>query len=237
MVSYVTAFLLQERDRGNQAKIDSYLNRFKALSSLQINIIVFLDEQLDIEPQPNLHIIKTSLSDTQIWKEYAACQEEPVLPQIRSVEKDNADYMMIQNAKNEFIYLASKLDPFGSQHFVWIDFGILYVLKNPATSLVRLETLDAGSLPKGNLFAHINAGSHDQLFQRICWRFAGGCFIMNKENAERMYNAYLTAIREVKPALTWEVNIWAWLERQGRFDFDTYYGNHDDSMLVNLPQK
>ena len=50
-----------------------------------------------------------------------------------------------------------------------------------------------------------------------------------------MYDAYLAAIKEVKPAITWEVNMWAWLERNGRFDFDTYYGNHDDTMLTNLP--
>lgn len=235
MVSYVTAFLLQDCDRENTQKIESYMTRFKSLSDLPIQIIVFLDEQLDIPAQPNLHIIKTSLKDTQIYKEYYGL--EPILPPKRSPAKDTATYMMIQNAKNEFMYRASTLDPFSTDHFIWIDFGITYILRQPATSLACLTAVSpsAGKVPKGNLFAGINAGSHNQLFDQICWRFAGGCYIMDKERAALMYDAYLAAIKEVKPAITWEVNMWAWLERNGRFDFDTYYGNHDDTMLTNLP--
>jgi hypothetical protein len=122
-------------------------------------------------------------------------------------------------------------------YLAWIDFGILYVLREPATSLARLPLLAASppALPKGNLFASINAGSHDQLFDRICWRFAGGFFLFDKDCIQHFYDAYCQALKEIRPALSWEVNVWAWMERNGRFNFDTYYGNHDDTMLVNIP--
>jgi hypothetical protein len=220
----VTAFLLQ-KDDSTSSKILDYMNRFEYLKSLNIPTIVYLDQSLKMKESDNLKIIPISLKDTWIFKQ----SDSFVIPKYRNQEKDTVEYMMIQNSKIEFMVDASVKNPFHTSHFIWIDFGISHVIQNKN----NFEKLKHWKPNKDFVIGAVLPNSHNELFNQICWRFAGGIFYGTRETLFEFYRFYQKIIQQNLPKLTWEVNIWALMEQLG-FPIDTYYCNHDDSILINL---
>jgi hypothetical protein len=71
----------------------------------------------------------------------------------------------------------------------------------------------------------------------ICWRFCGTFFLGNKESILEMYNFYIEHyprfIKETNK-LTWEVNIWAWLEANTLWSPIWYSSDHNDRLITDL---
>jgi hypothetical protein len=230
-ITYVTAFILQTKDKDNSEKKEEYIKRFQYLLKLKINILLFLDRSVIIENLPdNISVINTDLSESIIYKEYSDIEIK--LPEIRNEPKDTIDYMFIQNSKLEFIYKATQLNPFSSTHFAWIDFGISHVISEPEKTLSLLENLRPNNTQL--LFAAIHTPPANIPLNKICWRFAGGFFLVNADTAKDLFELYCKVIKEIKPQLSWEVNIWAYIENKYAYPFNVYYANHNDTIITNI---
>lgn len=224
----VTSFILQKNDIGNTKKIEDYMNRFEYIRNLNLPTVVFLDKTLTMSETENLKVVPRSVEDTWIYKFYN--DKTPILPSTRNTDKDRCDYMFIINSKAEFMSKVSAINPFNTDYFVWVDFGLSHVIKNKD----NFKILKNLKLTKDILIAAINPVSHNDLTERVSWRFAGGIFICNKYYAKQFYESCQTVITAIFPRLTWEVNVWSLIEQSKLSTISVYYSDHNDSLLLNI---
>jgi len=224
----VSSFVLQKRDIGNTQKIQDYLKRFEYIKNLNIPTVLFLDKTISMEETETLKIVPYSIEDTWCYKEYSSV--EPSLPTVRNHEKDTFDYLVIQNSKPEWVFKVSRINPFNTDYFVWVDFGLSHVIKNKDNFNI-LKTLK----PSHDICLSVITDTiHPFLSDRICWRYAGGVFYISKIDAELFYETCKAVLQHIRPRITWEVNIWALIEVSKLLKLNFYYADHNDTLLTNL---
>lgn len=221
MITYVTAFLVRPTSKHS---IFEYKSHFDRLVETEIPIVLFLDRQLSWSFPEHVYVIPISLEDTWVWNHVPTSVE---LPPVRS-PTDTREYMMIQNAKTEFVWKASQLNPWDTEWFAWIDFGIGHVFREPET-YQRLRRLLPPSLP-GIHTAGIWHWTPNNLFHNVCWRYAGGFFLIHESRIEKFHEAVQASILHHLPKFTWEVNIWADIEHRG-VDLGWYQADHNDTII------
>jgi hypothetical protein len=133
------------------------------------------------------------------------------------------------NAKAELVYRTMSLYPL-VQTFAWIDFSIFHVVHQEDTA-AYLHMVSQLRLKNG---LHMPGcwPVQDIPFDRVQWRFCGGFFIGSRPSIEQLYSLYRTHFRELvlTYGLSWEVNVWAYLEQHG-LRTNWYKADHNDSML------
>ena len=249
-VTFVTAFIdLNESNRSKVRTTERYVSLFKLLASSKVPICLYVSssyESIGIELQlefPNVKLMSIiNLEDTETYKIINSCN--PSLPPIENIEKDTKEYFILMNAKSEFVYNATLLNPFNTEHFAWIDFGIFHVISNIDNIIKNIYNLSINRLKK-KLMLFPSCWSKDKsitsiplIKKQICWRFCGGFYIGDKHSIIEMH----FLIQKELPnfinynTIVWEVNLWAWLEYNCNWLVDTYDADHNDSIL-HIPDK
>jgi hypothetical protein len=222
MITFVSSFVLLPSSKHS---IDEYKVNFEKLVVLAIPIVLFLDRKVDWCFRDNVTIIPISLEDTWVGKNVP---ENVELPSTRS-EVDTREYMMIQNAKTEFVLQAARTNPFHTEWFAWIDFGIGHVFREASQTLDRIRALVPPISPcvrTAGIWRH----TPSDLFDKVCWRFAGGFFLIHRSRISDFHNAVKTSIQRNLPQFAWEVNVWADVERYG-IDLGWFQADHNDSII------
>jgi hypothetical protein len=172
-----------------------------------------------------------------------AAQRDIALPPQRNLTKDTAAYLTLQNKKPDFLLHVKNESPTDIATFVWIDAGICKVLPSASTLLPRLQTfLQSGPIypshkiripgPEWHLL-----GDVQRLTEGIWWRFCGGLVIVPAGLVERFATESHWGCQNIKEQtgrLTWEVNVWTYLEACGRIPFELVPGDHNDTILDAL---
>lgn len=223
-----------------------YYEKGKFLFSINANIIFFTDR----ENYEFLYNLRKELGYINKTKFILISLEEfpyySYLNKITDNRKNNPWYgSWNRNTPKYFILVASKLEmlkrsvdsnPFGSTHFIWIDFGIHY-LKHVKSGMIEniIKTKrDKFSMcyieyqPKNFIKDYSN---FYQMGQRGT---AGGVLSGNIEHIRLVYNIYDPKVREVieKGYGHGEEQIIVELEKDRPDLFDFYYGTYD-SILAN----
>jgi len=239
MTTFVTAFLDLGEDRSKDKSLDVCFSHFSNLCSIEIPLVVFISPVYMDRCKQASHItyIPIELSELETYKEVV--KANPKLPESRTPHHDTRNFMILMNAKIEFIQKAIVANPFQSSHFAWIDFSICHVFRKPAETLDYLRMLSNTALAKRCLTFPgcwcLNTGSA-YLQEAINWRFCGGFFLGDMKSLLDMYTLY----RNVFPAylklygtLVWEVNVWHRMELDG-WKCTWYKADHNDS-IVKIP--
>lgn len=204
---------------------EEYKCYFDKLVETNISIVLFLDKQFDWTFPSNVVVYPVSLEE---------CWVSTHIPKdvtLSKFRKDNTrEYMMIQNSKPEFLYKASQINPFQTEWFAWIDFGIVHVFKTPETTLERLKKLEIPD-KKGVYMSGIWPAimPYENYLFGVCWRFAGGFVVAHKDLIHPFLLSCQRRILERLPEFTWEVNIWADLEHT--FPIKWLPAEHNDSII------
>jgi hypothetical protein len=223
MITFVTAFLCGDAPKHTY---DVYLSQFLRLANTGAPILLFLDSRTGWTMFPeNVKVIYAHLSDTWVGQNVS---KDVSLPAIRS-PADTLEYMMIQNSKTEFVFRASQINPWNTDWFAWIDFGIGHVFKDPENTFKRIRSLIPPENPCIRTAGIWNQRS-ENLFQGVCWRFAGGFFLIHKSLVSKFHEAVKMSIQRNKPQFAWEVNIWTDVEQSG-MDLGWFLGSHDDTII------
>lgn len=222
MLTYVTAFLLRPESKH---PVEEYKAHFERLAATGVSIVLFLDRQVSWTFPENVHVLPVSLEETWVAQNVPECVE---LPSIRSAS-DTREYLMIQNSKTEFLWRASELNPWKTEWFAWIDFGICHVFREPERTLERIRSLVPPECPCIRT-AGIWEGSYPDFFNRVCWRYAGGFFLIHQSRIEKFHEAVQTSILRILPQFTWEVNVWADVELRG-VELGWYRADHNDTII------
>jgi len=227
-ITFVSAFLDLAEDRKGLRTRDMYISHFKKLADTGINIHLFLNEASRC-----VYDIFALYSNIYIeWIELDVLKSFTVgsLPAIRNMDKDTVNYLIIMNAKPEFVYRAIQRNVFEGNSYYWIDFGIFHVIKNEES---QQYLKDISSKEISNLIIPGCIQLSNDYFNQICWRFCGGVFAGDKDSLVSFYKTitreYDTIVRE--KGLTWEVNLWAYLESEGKINPVWVHADHNDTIL------
>lgn len=256
-ITFVSAFIDLNEDRKNYRSLNTYISLFKTLANSGISICLYLSpnlENIGIELQElysNVKFIKTvKLEEMQTYK--IINELNPKLPEKRCPIKDSLNYMILMNSKAEFVYNSSIINPFNTEHFAWIDFGICHVLSEPDIILKKLYNFSTNNLIEKMLLFPIcwsQEQSKKNLYNiknNISWRFCGGFFIGDKQSIKDMYLLIQKELPQfiswdfansntdnsnINKIITWEVNLWDWLEQNCNWQLYTYKADHNNSIL------
>jgi hypothetical protein len=221
MITFVSSFI---HGINSKRSYDTYKLHFDRLVATNIPIVLFLDIRSSWTFPDNVHVIHISIEDTWVGKNVT---EDVILPQVRSPE-DTLEYMKIINSKTEFVLRASQLNIFQTEWFAWIDFGINHVFQNPST-LERIRNLTVPTFPCIKTAGIWNT-IPENLFDRVCWRYAGGFFLAHSTFISQLHYQAISSIQRNLPNFAWEVNTWTDIERNG-YDLGWFPSDHNDSII------
>jgi hypothetical protein len=247
--TFVTAYMTIY-DRPYQNKdITWRFTQFKKLCQTGIPLAVFCSRDCEeqfrneiLSEYSNVVLLEAiDLSETWTYKTYqkVAAEVEIELPNTRCEDKDTAEYLILMNAKTEYVTRAIDINPFHSTHFAWVDFNIFHVFVGQEKyASYLLNTLAKRTMAERFLTLpgcwgkeYVREG---YLVNDICWRFCGGFFIGSAGRMFEIHNEYLTHFENflrTHKKLVWEVNFWAYLELHHGLSVVWYSGDHNDSIL------
>src|SRR5210317_1098686 len=145
-LTFTTAFIDLNEDRSKDKSPEVRIKHFKTLAKSGIAICLYVSSTYEnigkeFENVKLMPII--NLEDLETYK--LIKRLNPTLPTNRNIEKDTLNYMILQNAKSEFVYKTLISNPFNTEHFAWIDFSICHILTDTETILKQLYNYSISS--------------------------------------------------------------------------------------------
>ena len=181
------------------------------------------------------------------------------LPTYRLIPKDTFDYMCYLHSKVEYMYHAQASNYFQHNWFLWIDINIVdtwkdlssikrYLLflynteKNESLDIPPTENYPSKRMVGENHMYMPVCISKDQvnmegLLESICWRFCGHFMMGTSKSIQHLYKLYedhYESFLKTYDTMVWDVNFWAYLEREKYWSPVTYNADHNDS-IVQIP--
>ena len=238
---------LYETEPFEYKNIEWRIEQFKKIARKKIKIVLYLDTSTFfyfnniISEFPNVCFLFLDFKETTIYKE---CKREYLeLPSNRNEKKDTNDYLALMNSKIEYIKDAICKNVWNSNYFAWFDFSMAYLFNNLDDTLSKMEKMQ--HIQKDKTFLFIpgcwNKLNNNQfILNSIHWRFCGTFFIGDKKSLLDFYDAYITHLPlflQEHNKLIWEVNFWAWLEKENLIQPNWYNSDHNDKIITELIQE
>jgi len=218
---------------------ETYLVNFIRFAEKGAPIILYLDNQCKawgdrLAPYTNVQVLyDTQFDDLPVAKLFP--KEQTTLPTSANPAKDTYEYMVLMNSKLEWMMRAAPLAK--TTNIAWIDFGIVKILKNLDAAVSKLNNVQ---IPADKVLI---PGCYDTptfplSMDNVHWRFCGGLIFGSKQTISRFYDLSTKRLTDLAaanpPKLSWEVNVWAYIERDTPDVFQWYKADHNDS-IVNFP--
>ena len=206
--------------------IDALWSRVNVLAAALPNLHLFCSTA-DAAGRPTHPIIQKhplELTELDTWR---LLHDVSALPKIRNEAKDTLPFLILQNAKTEFLRRAA--DVVEGTHYVWIDAGLVKVLQTVPPAIPSHFAFRDDQITIPGCWGPCADAS--LLTERIYWRFCGGLFVVPAALVGPFAEEVLRGCAELKKA-TWEVNVWAYIE--GRLPIRWIPGDHNDSILNAL---
>ena len=218
-----------------------YLDLFYDLALSGLPILLFTDPILVpkfrlFSHLPTIQIIPLALSELVLYQQGITYQGS--LPANRNSEKDTKEFYALMNSKMEFIHRA--LEHTQDETLIWIDYGILKIVKNRERFLNKLGEVNETRFPKWTLPGCWGFGRTLHV-DSIHWRFCGGFFVMPRNLVSVFYEHSRNVLRDFctlpQYKLTWETNVWTVIEACAERDrMDWYFADHNDTMILNIQE-
>jgi len=222
----------------NPDSFQKYLDLFTPLGNSGLAILLFVDPS-DVERFVHLpstvQVVGLSLTDLELHQ--IAMNYDRELPAGRTPSKDTKEFFALMNSKIEFVKKASEMLPEVNQ-FLWIDFGILKIVKNTERFLSKLEEIETKVFVKMAFPGCWSAGRYFTV-DSINWRFCGGFFVMPRAHLLNFFqhskNVLTDFCTQAQYKLTWETNVWNIIELFAERDnIDWYFADHNDTIVTNI---
>jgi len=238
MTTIVSAFL---QNLNSFRSVDKYIEYGKKLINSEQNKIIFIEEDIytsyiknEITNNSNTVFIFINRIDLYFYEYYYKLDNFNVITD--NPTKDTFEYMFVQCNKTEWIREAIIKNPFNSDQFIWIDFGIYHVINNDDEFYKGINNLNTKSYENVRISkGYVNLTDKD-IFKNIIWFFLGGIFGGHKDAllqfADIMKNKCID-IMENNKTIFWEVNIWYLIHTEFPDLFLGYNADHNLSILTN----
>ena len=140
MATIVSVLLTNVNSNRN---IEKYIDYGKKLCNININKVIFIEEHIYNtyfinEKYPLTTFIFTNKEQLYLYKYKGddltnfnkLCSDNP--------SKDTIEYMYVQCSKTEWVRVAIEQNPYNSDQFVWVDFGIYHIMNNDEDLFTRV---------------------------------------------------------------------------------------------------
>ena len=223
----ISTMLIPQSDGHTTRPLAEYFSHFEHLVATGLPIVAYVAPALAGQVRgPNVTVVPTTLKDLPLWRETQGMEIR--LPAIRNLSKDTADYLVLVNSKTELMRRTiARTDPDATHAFV--DFGIFHVIRDRRQAQNRLRAL-AATYAEVVTLPGISRDVSDEL-DRVNWRFCGGFFYGPADAMLTFAELHQQRARALLPMLSWEVNIWASMERHRELACQWYQAGHDDSIF------
>lgn len=249
--TFVTSFADLSRFESRDGRKKSfYLQNGSELLSHKYNFVVFVDQEDSVE-----ELKKNLQKDEKIRFVVFDLESLPVrnilkknivnVPDGANPQKDTYNYLSLMLSKTYFVQRAIDMNFFGSSHYSWIDFGILYTMKDESNETIskylkKIEDWNGTERVRiPGCFRNWNDADDKEKFLKLPhpnWLFTGNFFSGNVKNLTIFSELVDQAILLLKEDnfITWEINVWAYLYYKQNSLFDWYYALHDKSTLESF---
>ena len=243
MNTIVSAFVSRVNNRYNDS-LTTYYNYGKLLLQSTVPKVIFVDEPMfDLigDDYNKIHtiIIKIYKTESYLYK------YENYLTNFHlnstDYNKDTIEFMFTMCNKTEWVKKAIELNPFQTDNFIWLDFGIRHIFPPSCKDDEFIEKINAlynkkyynvriGGIWKINYDFNIN------IYKDVAWYFAGGVFGGSNISLIKFANLMrekCVDIMTTKNTIMWEVNVWYLIYNENNNLFNIYDCNHDISLICN----
>lgn len=217
------------------------LDQLTKLLQCDVDLCLFLQPNLlkHLPPLgPRVRLVVMNLTDLPIYKEIVA-HSDISLPADRNVVKDKIEYFALMNTKIDFVYYAHALLP-EFDHYTWIDGSIFKLIADADKAIADIGIIATKTMPNKIIYPcgeRIRAYPMDPIrMDTIYWRFLGSIIIFPNDIVVPFKDESTKILAKCynEGRLTWEVNIWSYIESHYEEEFIAYKADHDDSMITNL---
>ena len=242
-LTYVSCFVninCKEPHKTHQWRMDNFTH----IAKTGVPIVLYVDQEIrevyKKEWSEFNNVVLRDVDYSKSWTYKVCSLYKNNLPASRNMVKDSFLFLCLMNMKIEFVVNAVNENPFDTNHFAWIDFNLAHIFKQKTATCNYMQFLttckwqprfiaNPGCWERGqgieNIVDHIN------------WRFCGGFMIGDGESFIHLFDLYLehfTIFMHRFRHITWEVNFWAWLEVNAKWEIVWFKADHDDS-IVRIP--
>lgn len=219
-------------------KFMDYLYLFYDLGISGIPITLFTDpclvHKFRIFPS-SVTVIGIPLAEFELYQMGMSYSRD--LPAHRTPQKDTKEFFSLMNTKIEFVKKAAERWP-TLETFMWIDFGILKIVKHTERFLEKLADLGHRRFNKMVIPGCWSLGQSFSV-EKIHWRFCGGFFVIPRHFIDRFYGHSRGVLRDFCNMdfykLTWETNVWSTIEFCAeRENIVWYFADHNDTIVINI---
>jgi hypothetical protein len=223
------------------------MDNFLHIADTGAPIVLYVDTEIreaykDTWAKYTNNIVLRDVDYASSWTYKVCSLYKDNLPASRNQVKDSFLFLCLMNMKIEFVVSAVNENPFNTNHFAWIDFNLAHIFKDKWQTAQWMHYLTTCYwAPKfiANPGCWDKGQGQESIVDNINWRFCGGFMIGDGESFNELFDLYLehfTPFMHKYRHITWEVNFWAWLEVNARWNITWYKADHDDS-IVRVPSR
>ena len=223
----------------NVKKLETYLNLSKFILSLEYPMIIYTEEKLvnkilSIRPVEYHHITtirSKPLSEIHYYKHVKKIKElqGTYIIKNRSLEKDTPLYTILVNNKFWFMEDAIELNPYDSERFLWMDFGINHVAEQPE-SIRRWFRSMPEKIRCMEVNLNLDNDNYKEYFTEIHHNVAGGIISGNKENMMKYIKLCQDKCTSILDEGWYQLEeaIMGMVTRDNQDLFDNFYGSFNN---------
>lgn len=229
--------------RDSNKSLDFYLEKAVPFLTLPHPKIVFLERDIlsqivslvDIDDQVT-KLVPFEKEELWLWPERDRVMRSR-LPRTAKNDKDTRDYMMVIIQKTRWMRMATTLNAFPeSAQFVWVDFGLYYVVKDIDAFTQGFQSLVSKRYNQIRIAGGLDI-TEDKWFAMhyVLWYFLGGIFggpVEKLHEFDRLMEAEVRSLLD-QGDICWEVNIWYLIYRKHPELFDWYKADHNLKMITH----
>lgn len=219
--------------------VDKYIEYGKQLISIPINKVIYVEQYIydtyfkNWEYDEKYTVFRITEKKDNYLYEYL-----DKLPNFNlntgNPGKDTIEYMFVQCNKTEWVRNAILENPYATDQFIWLDFGIRHMFSSDEEFTRQVLSLNS----KSYLEVRIAKGAcyPRDIYTSIVWYFLGTVFGGHKDElirfADKMKEKCLSVMNE-KGTICWEINLWYLISNEYPELFNGYVADHNNSIVAN----
>lgn len=209
----------------------------RKLAQLDVPKVLFLPGDTNCRTAKSECIIPFLRDDLWLWPFYDRIKKTPVHGPNKG--KDTHLYHMVQNQKTDWVAQAARLNPFKTDSFLWLDFGIFGLAKGDDAAFAKAIEAACKETVRGvRIPGCVPLSLIKPLYtvDNPLWHFCGSMFAADLAGAVEFDLAAKSVVMDAleEGNLTFEVNNWCVVHHRRPKLFDWYEADHNISMLANF---
>lgn len=237
MTTIVSAFI---SNANSYRDISKYIEYGTKLLTIDTPKIIFLEKAIYDEHFSNDIFPQTQFVFVEKTESYLYEQIENITQfniETTNPGKDTLEYMFVQCNKTEWVKQAIELDPFNTEQFVWVDFGIYHMINSEyfAECVYKMTQQKYDKIRIAGCW-DLNAFYHNNYQSKVLWYFAGSVFGGDKNSLYKFADLMKTRCLDLidqHQSLIWEVNLWYFIYNENKELFDVYRADHNKTIIDN----